>query len=56
MTTIAKALQDFLKAESASGVLLVGAAILAMILANTPLGRFYDQLIEMPVLAERDTP
>jgi len=49
MTTISKALRDFLKAETASGVLLVVAAILAMILANSPLSGLYALLIEMPV-------
>lgn len=49
MTTISKALGDFLRTESASGVLLVGAAVLAMILANSPLAGLYDLLIEMPV-------
>lgn len=49
MTIIQKALGDFLKTESASGVLLVGAALLAMLLANSPLARFYDLLIDLPV-------
>jgi len=43
------ALRDFLKLESASGILLVIAAILAMLLANSPLAHFYDMLISMPV-------
>lgn len=49
MTTISNALRDFLKAETASGVLLVAAAVLAMILANSPLSGLYALLIEMPV-------
>lgn len=49
MTTISKALKDFLKAESASGVLLVAAAVLALILANSPLAGVYALLVEMPV-------
>ncbi|MDH5784279.1 MAG: Na+/H+ antiporter NhaA [Chromatiales bacterium] len=42
-------LREFLRLESASGVLLVIAAVVAMILANTPLDRYYNMLIEMPV-------
>ena len=48
MATIST-LRDFLKLESASGILLVIAAILAMIVANTPAASVYDQLISMPV-------
>lgn len=44
-----KALQDFLKLETASGILLVGAAILAMLVANSPLASVYDYLISLPV-------
>ena len=41
--------REFLKLESASGIILVFAAVFAMILANTPLGSYYYMLIEMPV-------
>ncbi|PUD97896.1 MAG: Na+/H+ antiporter NhaA [Candidatus Sedimenticola endophacoides] len=43
------ALRDFLKLESAGGILLFIAALLAMLLANSPLAGFYGLLIEMPV-------
>lgn len=43
------AIRDFLKLEAASGLLLVGAAVLAMIVANSPAAALYDRLIELPV-------
>jgi len=43
------ALRDFLKLETASGMLLVGAAILAMLAANSPLAPLYGTLIDLPV-------
>ncbi len=42
-------LREFLKLESASGIILVAAAVAAMILANSPLYGYYSMLIEMPV-------
>ncbi|MGA7965894.1 MAG: Na+/H+ antiporter NhaA [Gammaproteobacteria bacterium] len=42
-------IREFLKLESSGGILLVGAASLALILANTPLDRFYEALIRTPV-------
>lgn len=43
------AFRDFLKLETASGIILVFAAILAMIVANSPLAPLYGALIELPV-------
>ncbi|GAA0859819.1 Na+/H+ antiporter NhaA [Aliiglaciecola litoralis] len=45
-------MNDFLKKESASGIILMLAAVLAMIVANSPLSPIYDQLIEMPVVVQ----
>ena len=42
-------IREFLKLESASGILLVGAAVAAMVVANSPLSTTYDQLIDLPV-------
>ena len=42
-------IKQFLKLEAASGIILVIAAVLAMILANTPLNAYYKLLIDMPV-------
>ena len=42
-------LRDFLRLETAGGILLVGAAALAMILVNSPLAWLYNSLLEVPV-------
>ena len=41
--------QDFLKLESASGILLMVAALLAMIVANSPLDHYYTLFLNVPV-------
>lgn len=46
---IAESLRDFLRLESASGILLVGAAAFAMLLVNSPMAWLYNQLLEVPV-------
>lgn len=38
-------ISDFLKLESAGGILLVIAAVLAIICANSPLNQYYEQLL-----------
>jgi len=43
------AIREFLKLESASGIILVGAALLALIVNNSPLSGLYDLLLETPV-------
>ena len=43
------AIREFLKLESASGIILVGAAVLALILSNSPLSGLYDLLLDTPV-------
>lgn len=45
-----KSIQDFLKLEAASGLILMGAAVLAMIVANSPLSPYYDLLLDVPVV------
>jgi NhaA family Na+:H+ antiporter len=42
-------LQNFLKLESASGIVLMVAALLAMIVANSPLDVYYGALLDVPV-------
>jgi Na+:H+ antiporter, NhaA family len=44
-----RGLRDFLKLETASGIILVGAAVLAMIIANSPLSGLYGSLLNIPV-------
>lgn len=46
---ISKWLQDFIHQDSASGILLIAAAVLALVLENSPLSWFYDALLETPV-------
>jgi NhaA family Na+:H+ antiporter len=43
------AIRDFLALESAGGILLACAALLAMLLANSPLERLYAAFLDTPV-------
>ncbi|HVR65829.1 MAG TPA: Na+/H+ antiporter NhaA, partial [Verrucomicrobiae bacterium] len=40
---------EFLQLESAGGIVLLGAAILALIVSNTPVAPFYKIFLTMPV-------
>ncbi len=42
-------IQEFIKKESSSGILLMLATVLAMIAANSPLVDLYDDLFQVPV-------
>lgn len=42
------AIRQFLKLEAAAGILLMLSALLALIVANTPLSVFYEMLISTP--------
>ncbi|AJQ93286.1 Na+/H+ antiporter NhaA [Gynuella sunshinyii] len=44
--------ERFFALESAGGLLLVGSAILAMLLANSPITAYYDLLIDTPVVLQ----
>lgn len=46
------ALKDFFKLESASGILLMIAAALALIVANSPLAALYDSFLNIPVAVQ----
>ncbi|MEJ2455864.1 MAG: Na+/H+ antiporter NhaA [Candidatus Thiodiazotropha sp.] len=46
---ISEWLQDFIKQDSSSGILLIAAAVLAMVLVNSPLSWLYDGLLSTPV-------
>jgi len=48
-TSPASAITAFLKLESAGGILLIFAAILALVFANSPLSSYYDLLLSTPV-------
>jgi Na+:H+ antiporter, NhaA family len=43
------ALQSFLRLEAAGGLVLMGATVLALLLANSPLSRPYLALLELPL-------
>ncbi len=43
------AIREFLKLEAAGGIVLMAAASLALLLANTPFSRLYEHLIGLPV-------
>lgn len=45
----AVALRDFLKQESAGGIVLMGAALLALILANSAAASFYEGALATPI-------
>jgi NhaA family Na+:H+ antiporter len=49
--TIARlsALRAFLRSESAGGLLLMGSAALALVVANSPLAGAYDSLLHLPI-------
>ena len=49
---VASAIRDFLKLESAGGVLLLAAATVAMVVANTPLLVYYDGLLDTTVAVQ----
>ena len=42
-------IKNFLQMESAGGVVLMAAAALALVAANSPLADYYDLFIETPV-------
>jgi NhaA family Na+:H+ antiporter len=42
-------IRNFLQMESAGGIILMAAAVLALIAANSPLSGYYDIFIETPV-------
>ncbi len=46
---IANVFRDFLKKDTSVGILLIGAALLAMIAANTPLFTYYALLLDVPI-------
>ena len=44
-----QALTEFFRLQSAGGILLVAAAVLALVCANSPLEEWYDRFRELPV-------
>lgn len=50
--SIADAVIDFMQLASAGGILLLLAAIVAMLVANSPLSGLYDSLLDTPVAGQ----
>ena len=50
-STTTRMLQDFLKKESAGGIILIAVAALALIVANSPLADDYFGVLGLPVVA-----
>jgi NhaA family Na+:H+ antiporter len=46
---VRQAWREFLRLESAAGLILVGAAAVALLLANSPLAAVYDRLLDLNV-------
>jgi hypothetical protein len=46
---IVSTIQEFLRLESASGLLLVAAAVLAILAVNSPISPWYEALLATPV-------
>ncbi|MDX1516317.1 MAG: Na+/H+ antiporter NhaA [Woeseiaceae bacterium] len=42
-------IRNFLRMESAGGIVLMLAAVVAIVIANSPLARYYDLLLDVPV-------
>ncbi len=42
-------IREFLKLESASGILLILASVAALVLANSPLDGYYDRFLNIPI-------
>jgi NhaA family Na+:H+ antiporter len=49
ITKITDAIKDFLKLEAASGILLMIATVIALVLANSPVSGLYGALLDTPV-------
>jgi Na+:H+ antiporter, NhaA family len=46
---VLRPLQDFLRLESSGGLALMGTAVLALIIANSPLSPYYAKLLDLPL-------
>ena len=49
---ITSAIRDFMRLESAGGILLLAAAVLAMLVANSPLAYIYNALLDTTVAVQ----
>ncbi|MGB3096904.1 MAG: Na+/H+ antiporter NhaA, partial [Candidatus Deferrimicrobiaceae bacterium] len=46
---VLKPLHDFLRLEAAGGLVLMVAAVLALVVANSPLAPYYAKLLDLPL-------
>lgn len=46
---IFRPIRNFLRIEAASGILLIGTLVLVLIIANTPLFSYYEQILRFPI-------
>ncbi len=46
------AIREFLRLEASGGIVLVAAAAVAILLANSPLAWMYDGLLATPVVVQ----
>ena len=46
---IIKTMREFLRLESASGILLLGALLIVLLIANSPLYSYYETFIDIPI-------
>lgn len=53
--TLGLVIRDFLKLESAGGILLLGSGLAAMLIANSPLSGLYGALLDAPVAIQVGT-
>ena len=53
--SVLKPLKDFLRLEAAGGLVLMAAAVLALVIANSPLAVYYDWLLDLPFEIRIDT-
>jgi len=51
-TTLISAVQDFMRLESAGGILLLLSTLLAMLIANSPLSHFYEGFLDTAVAVQ----
>lgn len=49
---VTAAIRDFIKLESAGGILLLAAAVLALLVANSPCNSIYAALLDTPVAVQ----
>ncbi len=51
-STLLSAVRDFVRLESAGGILLLVAAVLALVIANSPVSHFYDSLLDTTIAVQ----